>query len=585
MKKLFKISYPCFLVSLLLPLLNPTMAFGTDKPKALYADLHINWTNLPKPIDDNIHSAIENLVSNLNQNKTVLPNAQLNQLISKTMREAMMPYGYFSPTITITDQHKTNAWIIDAAIDKNNPIIVRHVTIRINNPTAAWQKIASSFPLKKGDILTTASYSDYKDSLYDLASSLGYFDANLNTSTITINRKDYWADIDISFSPNTRYTYGDTSIHTNYLNTHFLQRYIPYKNGEFFDSKTIQSLQNTLQNTQYFSYLEVLPQSDKKSKTVHTQIYSTTAKKFHYILGIGYGTDTGARGTIGVQIIPLNKRGHTFQIMTKLAMQYSLINGTYVIPGKDPLNTQYNLFTQLNQYNLSLGSAMASEVGAGYHHIYHLWRTIKLTQIMQVYQLNETSIYTGQPKNNQTMAIGSIQYTIGPPLTSLNVGQAFQWSVGVLSARKGLGSLLNFTQYNSSISYIKLIHNTWRLALGNEWAMSQIKNLYDIPLSLQLMTGGSNSIQGYSYGSIGPGKYLSIGNIALQRQIWQGWFLGGFYDVGSVSDGFVKDLKQSAGPCLTLSTPMGGLTFSIAKPIDDITQNHWSFSFSWGATL
>ena len=540
---------------------------------------------MPNAMENNIHSAIGNLMVNLNENKTLLSNLQLNKLISKTIREAMAPYGYFTPTIKISNQKTNHSWVVQASIEKNEPVIVRKVTITIHNTTPAWQRIASNFPLKKGDILTTDLYSDYKDTLFERSSNLGYFDAKLNRSRITINQKEHWADIFISFSPNTRFTNGKTTIHTNYLDTTFLERYLTYKPGDFFNSKSIQLMQNNLQNSQYFSYLEVLPNPDKKLKTVNTTIFSKTSKRFHYTFGVGYGTDTGARGTIGVQIIPINKRGHTFQIMTKLATEYSLINGTYVIPGKDPVNTQYNFFTQLNQYNLNIGSAIATQIGATYQHVFHLFKRNTLTQAIQVYQLNESSTYTGQTKQNQSMAIGSISYSIGPPATSLHADQTFQWTVSVLGAQKGLGSVMSLTQYSSTINFVKIIQDEWRLALGNEFAMTQVKKLYAVPISLQLITGGSNSIQGYDYGSIGPGKYLSTGNIILQRELYSGWFLGGFYDVGSVSDGFVKDLKQSTGPSLTKSTSIGGITFSLAKPIHDPTHNYWSFCFSWGGSL
>ena len=96
-------------VSLLaiIAILIPCALHATTKAKTAvtqpYSHLAIVWTDLPKPIDDNIHSSMQNLVSKLNENKTKLPQAQLNKLIAKSIRQAMSPYGYFSPRVKIHD--------------------------------------------------------------------------------------------------------------------------------------------------------------------------------------------------------------------------------------------------------------------------------------------------------------------------------------------------------------------------------------------------------------------------------------------------------------------------------------------------
>lgn len=564
----------------------PTAMFAanTNTP-APYDKLKINWTDLPSAIDDNVHSAIKSMVTKLNENKTKLPQSELNKLTKKTMLQAIEPYGYYSPQIVTHHTHKDGRSIIDTDINLRTPVKVRHITIHIPNKTSAWKNLANSFPLKTGDILTTEAYKNYKSECFQLASDLGYFNAEMSKSTITINRKQHWADIAITFNPHKRFTYGKTIIHSNFLKESFLKRFLPYRPGSLFTNSDITTLQTNLQNTEYFSYLEVIPKPNSKTNQVDIHIYAKTAKRYKYIFGAGYGSDTGMRGTIGMQVLPVNRRGHTFQILSKLAVGYSLIDGTYAIPGKDPVNTQYSAFTRVNQNNLPFGSSLATQFGVAYKHIYHPFEHHILTQVLQLYSLHENSTYTQQSPAYQNMAIAAVNFTFGPPVSSLGVTQIFQWTLGALTARKGLGSYIDLTQFRSSLFMVKLLKEKWRIVVGNEMAINQAKNLYDIPISMQLATGGNNSVRGYPYASIGPGRYLSTATITLQREILKDWYLGAFYDMGSASNQFFTHIKQSAGPTLTRSTPIGGLSFSLAKPINDPNRKHWGFSFSWGTRL
>ena len=69
---------------------------------------------------------------------------------------------------------------------------------------------------------------------------------------------------------------------------------------------------------------------------------------------------------------------------------------------------------------------------------------------------------------------------------------------------------------------------------GFRHSLCNTKNIFQLPLSLQLLAGGSDSIRGYQFQSIGPGKKLVIGSVELQQEIKEDWYLNVFFDAGDV---------------------------------------------------
>ena len=112
--------------------------------------------------------------------------------------------------------------------------------------------------------------------------------------------------------------------------------------------------------------------------------------------------------------------------------------------------------------------------------------------------------------------------------------------------------------------------------------MTDIDDLSRLPLSLQLFAGGSRSIRGYSYNSIGPGKNLVTGTVELQKRLpnLKSWYLAGFIDAGNVSDdNLLTGMKSSSGFGVVWLSPLGMVELDLAFPLPkDDHGVHVSFS-------
>ena len=94
-----------------------------------------------------------------------------------------------------------------------------------------------------------------------------------------------------------------------------------------------------------------------------------------------------------------------------------------------------------------------------------------------------------------------------------------------------------------------------------------------IPLDFLFRTGGSSSVRGYGYESLGVrqgtavvgGRYLAVGSVELTRWLTPNWGGAVFVDAGSASDS-AQDYKASVGygAGARLRTPVGPLSMDVA---------------------
>ena len=86
-----------------------------------------------------------------------------------------------------------------------------------------------------------------------------------------------------------------------------------------------------------------------------------------------------------------------------------------------------------------------------------------------------------------------------------------------------------------------------RLFLRLDIEATYVSDYNNLPLSLRFTAGGTQSVRGYRYQSLGP-KYLLTNSIELQHRIKGNWFVGIFHDMGNAFNNVNHpDLQKSAG--------------------------------------
>ena len=96
----------------------------------------------------------------------------------------------------------------------------------------------------------------------------------------------------------------------------------------------------------------------------------------------------------------------------------------------------------------------------------------------------------------------------------------------------------------------------------------------DLPYSLNFWAGGVQSVRGYRYRSLGPGRYLLTGSLELHQKIYHQLYGAVFYDIGNAFNNFPFPKKRATGIGLGWLTPIGAIQLSYAQAIDEPGKPH-----------
>ena len=137
-------------------------------------------------------------------------------------------------------------------------------------------------------------------------------------------------------------------------------------------------------------------------------------------------------------------------------------------------------------------------------------------------------------------------------------------------------------QLNAKAIYPIFVEN--RIVTRINLGYTVINHINQLPLSLQFLAGGSESIRGYPFNTIGPGTTLAVGSFEYRQHIKGDWYAATFFDAGNVTNGVLNRLKKGVGVGALWQSPVGTLELTLAKALDQPGQP-LAVQFSMGADL
>ena len=264
----------------------------------------------------------------------------------RNIREALQPFGYYEPTIDSSLNRTASGWEARYRIQPGRALHIAMVDVRVLGEGAqdpVFQKLLSTLPMTKGQILEQPKYEQLKQNLETLATERGYFDARFAEHTIQIDLQAYEATIKLHYDTGKRYRFGDITFKQNILSPELLNRYPRFKSGDPYDANELLKLQGDLSGSPYFSQVQVNASPDTTTDTAPVDVELTPNKERKYSAGLGYGTDTGVRGKLKMEQRWINPQGHHYEAELQLSPIKSLIGFKYIIPGQNPTTDEYAL--------------------------------------------------------------------------------------------------------------------------------------------------------------------------------------------------------------------------------------------------
>jgi translocation and assembly module TamA len=495
-------------------------------------------------------------------------------------REALEPFGFYGPQVTATlEGDGQTGYILRIKVTAGEPTRLAGVEVKLDGPGAHEVLLldkTAAFPLQTGEILLQELYENAKGELLVAARELGYLDANFTVHEIQVDPATKSARIRLTMACGPRYLFGDATIEgATYFPEELLRRYITFKPGEPFSYKALGQTQLNFAGSSYFKSVSVLPNKEAASSFRVPVVVSVVPAARHTIRpGIGYGTDTGFRGSLGYKDLSLFYPGNTLETELTVAQRLQGMGIAYSIPSEKNLETvtRIQLSLQREEVDDSTSKLAALELsrttgfgdkrlGTAYIRLLH----------------EEYSVRQGDTTTSRLLLPG-VRFSQHKYNNLIRPTEGYHYQLETRGTTQALGSDAEFIQFIAECGGVMEL--PWRLTLSSR-AKTGYTILNDpmavLPTSLRFFAGGDSSVRGYSYKSLGPkdfsgdvigGKDLLQGSIELERALFDKWGVSIFYDTGNAFDSFSGfRLFQGTGVGLHYYTPIGAINLSLARQI------------------
>lgn len=530
--------------------------------------------DLKSPVQDGLDRSLQTLVH---------PSAEDVQLWYQhsisDIRQALEAYGYFKPTIRHSLKKIDTRWNANFQISVGPPLKITSLKISIDDTKQDPKitKLIADFPLHKGDIFHSEIYEEAKQKLLNEVVAEGYLSAFFSKHTIIINRKTYTSKLILTLNTGPRYNFGPISFQQSILNNRLLQRYIPFKSGDPYSSSQLLKLQDNLNKSGYFQNVSIPDvQISKENQNLPVTFVLTPRSSQQYTAGIGYGTDVGIRGTLGWESRYLNKEGHRFSVLSQLSKIQNSLQTTYTIPGKHPNTDNYNINFAIVTKKLSQVTTSTQQLGLGSIGQWKGWKR----NLFLNYQIERFN-YLNRPKTNSHLLTPGLNLSYSKFDNPFFAHHGYQLNFRLQGADQNILSNTSFLQTEIQGKYILSWDDKSRLLFRGDVGYTLTSNLANFPPSLLFYAGGSQSVRGYAYQSLGPAPYLVTGSIEYQHKLINNFYGAIFFDAGNAVNNFPIHLQKGSGLGLVWASPLGPMEVTAGKALD-LPGHPLRFQFTMG---
>ena len=557
----------------------------------------VEIVGLEKPMADNVYRSLT-LVRTVGRDVSGRRMAYLLREADDEAREALQPYGYFSPEVQIDRDRDTG--VVTVTIVPGVPVRVDGFKLAITGDgqdDGELREQLDAFAPGPGEIFDSGAYTISKAAVTARLAQRGYFDAQLAAHRVEVTRATHAADLDLRWDSGARYALGAVHFEQapeTIIRPQLLQKLVTWTPGDPFESRHIDRLRTSLASLDYFSGIDIdaEPQRDGGDKQVPVNVQLTPAPRSIYGVGLSYGTESGAGVRLGLERRYVNSRGHKALAQVDWAKQRKLLTLQYRMPAFAWLDGWYTASLQLADEQTDYMDSrrvefVASRSGEVNPH---------LTAIASLHVLRERWAYTGDLEN-PGYRYGSFTF---PEISAeyADLDDRLYPRAGIAGALRlraapgGTGSDAGFSQLHARASWFHGLGPSDRLIVRGELGHTWTDVLTDLPPSLRFYAGGARSIRGYEYHEVGPrigdfglgAKNLVTASVEYERYLNDRWGGAVFVDSGSAFNGKHPDWHTGVGIGVRWRSPVGPVRVDIARGLDD-PDSPFTLGLSFGADL
>ncbi len=370
----------------------------------------IEMNKIDKQLRENINLSLSLYDLKHNNNKAKVTKTDIQsafELAVPEIKTALQPFGFYHPKINAKlTQTSANAWLIEFHIEPHKPTLLKSINVKIvgeGKENIAFKQILSGYESNLNKPIHHQDYHQLKQTLTDTAMELGFAIAKFNTTEIRVYQDDFAATVNITLDTGPKFYFGQTNIQQKILEPSFVEKLLPYKQGDAFDPNALIQSQINFSQAPYFNRVEILAEPtagntqannliaapNQRNNTVDIETILTASKPRKYTFGAGYGTDTGPRINMGLEFRRLNRKGHTADQNILWSNAKKSFTNQYKIPFNNVLTDHWATTLQLEEaqiadsneesQRISIGISRQDDWLLGRRHLYLNFERIKFT--------------------------------------------------------------------------------------------------------------------------------------------------------------------------------------------------------------
>lgn len=464
------------------------------------------------------------------------------------IRNLIATNGYFLPStvhtsVRIVDGKK----YVNILVDPGKQTSISSISLSFRGPLisenpAQENTARCAFSLHEGDPFSQLGWKNAKKAVLKSLQTQRYLGAKIAQSEARINPLTHDAKLLLQFDSGPTFTMGAIDISGTYrYPQEIIHNVNPVSIGEIYDERRVTELQRQLQNTSYYASVAVDVDNDI-TKSINTPIHVKVSEYPYnnFRCSIGYSTDTGPHMQGSYSYLNTFNRSWPFTVSGRVdqIQRYGQIQLALLPEPRAWVNKGLASYTSTNISDMHIYSARLG-----------IQRT-RTTQCIDYgyslfYYQDHLSKLMGAPTMSRAFVPAwiwtrrNVDEPLFPRSGNLIHAEASFALKGILTNQTFIRYYIRGQQYLPIGRFNLLL---LRAELGNVFTTTS--NSKGVPASLLFRAGGSNSVRGYNYQSIGnivdgeilPTKHLMTASLEYQHWFNHAWGVSVFFDFGTTTN-------------------------------------------------
>ena len=502
--------------------------------------------------------------------------------------ELLATEGYFSPRIDL--QTSANALLVEVEPGPRAQIGAVTIDFRGALTVAERQRLNAQWSLATGEPFRQADWDAAKQGLLRELLTVDHAGARLISSEAAVDVAQSRVDLDLVYDAGPRYRYGEIRIDglSRYSNA-LVERYLrPLQSGAPYRQEDLLAVQTALQNTPYFASVRVdlVRNEDGAPDAIAPPVEGTATADgdevvlapiairlreqapFELTLGTGYSTNTGARVEANFRSADLFGKAwelHTGARIEQLSQ--SAYADVFMPPDgerhRDSFGTAFenSKIQGLGIKRVALAASRVQTRGSVEQRLGLSWQ----------YEQQKPNNAPETTNRALTPTVGWLWRDAKDPLDpSEGISAQLQLGAAAKSVLSDQSFFRTYVRYSQGIR----LSSEANLLLRGEVGITAAPSRQGIPQNFLFRAGGSNSVRGYAYQSLGVkegsatvgGRYLVTLSAEYIRWLNEQWGVATFIDAGEAADSASDVTKLALGYGLGArwKSPAGPLAVDLA---------------------